>query len=229
MYGKVIAQARKEKQMTQVDLAARLGLSQTYLSLIEKDRRTLGPRVAQQLVWLLDLSPTLLPLKAGSRTRQASNDQSFIRDLAAFGYPKYAHVEHTRTKNPVSFLVAVLSATNVEGRVIEALPWLLLKFHDLDWKKLIDLAKLDDFQNRLGFLTCIARRVAERNGDKKNAARLKRWEDVLENSRLAKQDTLCRENMTEAERDWVRQNRAEDAKHWNILTNLSAEGLDYER
>ncbi|MGC9199192.1 MAG: hypothetical protein ACP5E5_09670 [Acidobacteriaceae bacterium] len=48
----------------------------------------------------------------------------------------------------------------------------------------------------------------------------------LEPFRLAKEDTLCRGSVTQAERAWLRERRPEPAKHWNLLTDLSVEQVD---
>ena len=49
----------------------------------------------------------------------------------------------------------------------------------------------------------------------------------LERSRLAREDTLSNESMTQAERKWLRQNRPSKARHWNLLTDLDVRHLDY--
>ena len=115
----------------------------------------------------------------------------------------------------------------MEARLVEALPWLLLKFPDLEWKNLVDAAKLKDLQNRLGFLTSLAYKLAEKSDDMEKAAEFKRRLNELERSRLVKEDTLCRQNMTEAEKRWIFQNRSPEATHWNIISDLSAESLRY--
>jgi hypothetical protein len=42
-----------------------------------------------------------------------------------------------------------------------------------------------------------------------------------------REDTLCHESMTEAERRWLRERRPEEARHWNLLTGLVPEHLSY--
>jgi transcriptional regulator with XRE-family HTH domain len=39
-------------------------------------------------------------------------------------------------------------------------------------------------------------------------------------SRLAREDTLCYESMTRAERAWLRSHRPADARRWNLLTDV---------
>jgi hypothetical protein len=50
---------------------------------------------------------------------------------------------------------------------------------------------------------------------------------ILEPSRLASEDTLCRESMTQTERKWLRAHLSKSARHWNLLTDLTVEQLDH--
>jgi hypothetical protein len=52
-------------------------------------------------------------------------------------------------------------------------------------------------------------------------------EQRLERSRLVREDTLCQESMTQAERRWLRDRRSPQAQHWNLLTGLLPEHLRY--
>jgi len=52
-------------------------------------------------------------------------------------------------------------------------------------------------------------------------------ETELEHSRLAREDTLCKASLRDAERRWLAENRPEDAKRWNLLTDWTADGLRY--
>ena len=49
----------------------------------------------------------------------------------------------------------------------------------------------------------------------------------LEEARLAREGTLCRDSMPESERTWLRANRPEAAIHWSLLTSLTAGQLPY--
>ena len=86
---------------------------------------------------------------------------------------------------------------------------------------------MNDLQNRLGFVTNVARRLAESRGEAEVAATLAREESALERSRLVREDTLCHESLTQTERRWLRKNRPPEARHWRLLTDLSPEQLDY--
>ena len=55
----------------------------------------------------------------------------------------------------------------------------------------------------------------------------KEVEKELELSRLAAETTLGRESMPEAEKRWLRENRPPEAKHWNVLSSLTASELPY--
>jgi hypothetical protein len=52
------------------------------------------------------------------------------------------------------------------------------------------------------------------------AVRVYGLSSALERSRLMREDTLCHESLTEAERRWLRKNRPAEAKHWRLLTDL---------
>jgi hypothetical protein len=158
--------------------------------------------------------------------RPTSNER-LVKLLAAFKCPGFSHVKVSGIKDPVEVLISALSADNLEARLVEALPWLLLNFPDREWKNLVDAAKLNDLQNRLGFLTSLACKQAEKSGNAEKAAEFKRRLNELEKSRLVKEDTLCRQNMTEAEKRWILQNRPAEAKYWYIISDLSADHLQY--
>jgi chemotaxis regulatin CheY-phosphate phosphatase CheZ len=113
----------------------------------------------------------------------------------------------------------------VEARLAEALPWVGREFWDLDWDWTVAQAKLRDVQNRLGYVVTMARRVAEHGTDRDGAARLREVEARLERCRLVREDTLCRESMTTAERRWLASHRPADAEHWNLLTDVVPEEL----
>jgi hypothetical protein len=126
--------------------------------------------------------------------------------------------------NPAEMLVRTLQAKDVDARLVEALPWVLVKYPDLDWNWLLREAKANDLQNRLGFVVTVAKELAESRGDLQTAQQLSHWEQALENSRLQREDAF-RESLTDAERRWLRVNRSTEAAKWNVLSNLSASVL----
>jgi hypothetical protein len=58
---------------------------------------------------------------------------------------------------------------------------------------------------------------------------LGKLEEMLEESRLAKEGFFYRPPMTESEREWLSKNRTADAAHWNILADMRLEQLSYAR
>jgi hypothetical protein len=93
---------------------------------------------------------------------------------------------------------------------------------------LVRHAKLQDVQNRLGFLVGVAKDLATARAEFQPAfAQLSTVEQQLERARLASNDTLCRESMPVAERRWLETNRSPLARHWNLLTGLTADQLSY--
>jgi len=139
------------------------------------------------------------------------------------GYPGYAHVQKRELTNPATLLLDVLSANDVAARLTQALPWVVATYPDLDWPNVVSEAKLRNVQNRLGFVVTLAREVAARERNDKAVQHLQRVEGELDESRLAAETTLARESMPESERAWLRENRPPAAKHWNVLTSLTAD------
>jgi hypothetical protein len=92
----------------------------------------------------------------------------------------------------------------------------------------LDQVKLKDVQNRLGFLVGMTKEFAVSRGKFRSALEpLSAVEMKLEHSRLAREDTLCRESMPAAERRWLASNRSPLARHWNLLTGLTVDQLSY--
>ncbi len=221
MTGRELRGARKERGWTQGDLAARLGVSQGYVCLLERDHRSVPGRLAHRLASLLNLSPSRRPLSAPTAPLEAD---AATRALGTLGYPGFAHYRQRHTLNPAELLLRVLRTAELDARVVEALVWVVVTYPDLDWEWLTREAKVNDLQNRLGFLVTLARQLAERTGSADAAGRLARPEQALEYSRLQREDAF-RPSMTDAERHWLRMNRTPEAAQWNVLTSLSAADL----
>ena len=228
MTGKDLKSGREQKGWTQEQAATRLSVSQPYLSLMERERDQCPGNWLAKLHPHLDCSASTLPVEKSWETVQPKDANTLAMDLASLGYPGFAYLKSKRKKkNPGEVLLSALSAKCLESRVAEALPWLLLQYPDLDWDSLVSAAKAKDLQNRLGLVTCVARRVAEKRGEKNKVELLRKREGVLERSRLFLEDTLCNDSLTRAERRWLETNRPHEAKHWRVLTDLSAEHPRY--
>jgi transcriptional regulator with XRE-family HTH domain len=216
-----LREARRERGWTQEELAARLGVSQAYVCLLERGRRMVPRRLAEKLVKFLELPASALPVGSNPTPLKADEAPSA---LGALGYPGFAYMRGRRRLNPAELLLRVLRAREVDSRVVEALPWLLLRYPNLDWPWLLREAKASDLQNRLGFLLGVARELAELRGEQEAARALAAQERALEGSRLQREDTF-RDSMTEAERRWLHEHRPAQAAHWNVLSTMTASEL----
>ena len=121
---------------------------------------------------------------------------------------------------------SALAQKSLDARVAEALPWVALKYVQADsW--IVENARKFNLQNRLGFVVSLAKRVAEMRHEAARSTELSQLENLLDDSRLAKEDAFYRPPRTEGEREWLRKNRTEDAVHWNLLTDMRPEHLQY--
>jgi transcriptional regulator with XRE-family HTH domain len=222
MTGEMLRAARLQKGWTQAHAAHEFGVSQGYVALLEGGARQPSEGLRLVMVKKLGLPPTAAPLLEG---RPADSDR-LAADLADLGYPGFAHLVRSRrvTRNPAAVLLDALHVDRLEARTVEALPWLVARFPDLDWDWLVPRAKASDLQNRLGFVVTLARQLAERLKSQ-TAESLRARELGLERSRLVREDAFGRSSMTDAERRWLRANRPAPAAHWNVLSNLTAEHL----
>jgi transcriptional regulator with XRE-family HTH domain len=228
MRGKQLQSGRKQKGWNQEQAASRLGVSQPSLSLLEKGERRVPERLARKAASIYGLSAATLPVETTRDKVRSVDQEELALDLSALGYPGFAHLRRRhRKKNPADVLFTALSASNLDMRLIEALPWLLLTFPELDWQWLVTMTKIHDLQIRLGFITAIAHQIARSGGDTTIAALLGQLEKQLAESRLAREDTLCHDSLTDAERRWLRTHRPPAAKWWGLLADLIPEHLSY--
>jgi len=221
-------QGRLKAGLKQVQAAARLGVSQPYLSQLESGQRPVNSELARSATALYGLPATVLPMPDAVDAEMATDPERLAAELASLGYPGFAHMRTQPRINPATVVLTALLQRELETRLAEALPWILLRYPDLDWPWLVKHAKLNDVQNRLGFVAGLARQLTAAHSEFAPADdRLSVAEQQLERARLAREDTLCRESMPAAERQWLRANRPSAARHWNLLTSLSADQLSY--
>jgi len=218
--------ARRKKGWTQIQAAARLGMTQAYLNYLENGRRRLTPALVRRVASVYGLPPQTLPVTDGFMPAE-TNDQRLAEMLARLGYPGFAHVRaHTLKKNPCEVLLTALAQKSLDARVAEALPWVAMKYAQPEpW--LIENARRFNLQNRLGFVVTLAGRLAQRQGIEGRSRELRQLENELYDSRLAKEDVFYRPLRTKSEGEWLRRNRTEDAAHWNLLTDMKLEHLQY--
>lgn len=218
--------ARLAKEWTQSQAAAHLGMTQAYLNFLESGKRRLTPELVRRATSVYGLSPELLPVGETFAPAE-TDDQRLTELLAKLGYPGFSYLRvRTQGKHPSEVLLTALALKSLDARVAEALPWVAMKYAQPDtW--LVENARKFNLQNRLGFVVSLARRVAEMRHERARATELTQLENLLDDSRLAKEDSFYRPPRTESEREWLRKNRTEDAMHWNLLTDMRPQHLQY--
>jgi transcriptional regulator with XRE-family HTH domain len=208
--------------MSQVEAAAQLGVSQTLLSLMEKGERSVTPAVAQRAVTHLHATPELLPVS----TKTRHSDDQLAADLGALGYPGYGYLR-SQPRNPAEVFFDALDRPDLDARLVEALPWLPLRYSNMDWNWLTTQAKIHNRQNRLGFVVALSAKVAKKHAKRDVAKRLSQVVKTLEEGRLAKTDTLCQESWPPGQRKFAHNQRSVLAAHWKLDTRLTEENLAY--
>jgi transcriptional regulator with XRE-family HTH domain len=221
--------ARLKKRLVQAQAAKSLGVSQSYVNLLENGKRRLTPALARRVTTLYGLSPELLPVPE-EFVPTHTNDQRLSEFLAKLGYPGFAYLRtHVPSKNPDEVLLMALGQDRLEARVAEALPWVAMHYSHGASKWLVEQARKFNLQNRLGFVVSLALSVAERvsGHEDTRVQSLRELRSKLDESRLVKEDFFYRPPRTESERHWLTQNRSEEAVYWNLLTDLRPEHLQY--
>jgi len=222
MTGQTLRQARTDVGMSQVEAAAQLGVSQTLLSLMEKGERSVTPAVAQRAVTHLHATPELLPVS----TKTRHSDDQLAADLGALGYPGYGYLR-SQPRNPAEVFFDALDRPDLDARLVEALPWLPLRYSNMDWNWLTTQAKVHNRQNRLGFVVALSAKVAKKHAKRDVVKRLSQVVKTLEEARLAKTDTLCQESWPPSQRKFAHNQRSVLAAHWKLDTRLTEENLAY--
>jgi len=212
----------------QVEAARRLGVSQPYLAMLENGKRRLTAGLARKAASVFRLPPAALPVPERFTPARGAGAGRLVEHLARLKYPGFAYVRsHVKRKNPGEVLLSALAQENLEARVAEALPWLLLQYWQMDFDWLVEQAKRCDLQNRLGFVAGLARQLSERTTGTEQTRALSNLEAMLDRSRLAREDFFPRPPRNRAEREWLMRNRPEHARHWNMLSDLRPDHMPY--
>ena len=222
MTGTDLKDARRKAKWTQAKAASKLGLTQAYLSMVESGHRPVTPSLTELALTVFDLPPTVLPFESSAGSVDENDLQA---DLGTLGYPGFAYLRGKPTRNPAQLLFSALDQSDLDSRSVEALPWLTYTYADMDWNWLVTNAKVRDRQNRLGYVVALAQKLGNEGTDSARLEKLVASQSLLERSRLAGEDTLCHDSMTQAERKWLRGHRPQEARHWNLLTDLDVRNL----
>lgn len=211
-----LTRARRGRGWSQQEAASRLGITQAYLSMLEGGRRDMAP-LSRKLMRVYGLPPTVLPIQ---EVKEDVTPDFLAHELASLGYPGFAHLRgKARKANPANFLLTALLQQNLEARVAEALPWLLLRYPDMPRDWLVRESRARALQNRLGFAVTLARLAGRKND-------LQLLEQKLADSKLEREDSFCKE-LKEAERRWLRAHRSPEAKQWNLLSDMRPDAVRY--
>jgi transcriptional regulator with XRE-family HTH domain len=223
-------QARNQAGLSQQQAASELGVSQSYLSMLEKGQRPLSRELARRMVQVYKMSPASLPPSQPFWQPKMTDSEQLAADLAGLGYPGFAYLRSRRTpRNPSEILLSALAQDQLEARLFEALPWLVLKYWRMDPEWLLQQAKLHDLQNRLGFVVALARKASRQSAmqDSRRDEALDQLEVTLRRSLLAREELLAGAHVSESERRWLKKHRSKEARDWNVLSNWRPEALRY--
>ena len=224
MTGEELKSARTASRWTQAEAADRLGVTQAYLSMVERGSRPVSSELASTVVRVLPLPAEARPL---GNSLSNADELSLKQALGELGYPGFAYLSDGVLLNQAELLLLSLDSEDLDSRVTEALPWLRLHFPHLPWTWLLRETKLRDRQNRLAYVTVLACEMAQTGGQDSVAVALTVQLRSLERCRLANEDTLCKASLSRAERNWLRHHRPEAAVHWNLLTDLKVTDLQH--
>lgn len=220
--------ARLKLGWGQTQAARRLGVSQPYLAMLEEGKRRLTPNLTRKAALAYKLPLVELPVPRPYEYPGHVGPKRLVEFLSSLGYPGFAYVRtRAERRNPAEVLLIALAQEGLEARVAEALPWLLLRFCQMDFGWLVEQAKRFDLQNRLGFLTSLALRLSESTPASDRTVALSSLEATLDRSRLVREDSFPRPPRNDSEREWLKQNRSEEARRWNLLSDLRPEHLQY--
>ena len=98
MTGNALRTGREEAKLTQQEAASRLGLTQAYLSMLERGRRPVTTQLAALAIKVFHLPPTALPLEADSLS--TLDESAFKAELGALGYPGFSYLRGKSHHNP---------------------------------------------------------------------------------------------------------------------------------
>lgn len=223
MTGGELRKARLARGWTQTEAAKKFRVTQAYLSMMEQGVRPVPLAIARKLVASGQVRATALPLEPVCDL----DNETLIDELGALGYPGFAYVRAKPRLHPATFLLSALTKGDLYSRVTEGLPWVAYAYADMDWTWLVREAKLLDVQNRLGFIIDVALAVADKWNDVTARERLLRVREHLDRARLAREDTLSHDSLSQPERRWLRENRPREAAYWNLLTDIEVEQLTH--
>jgi transcriptional regulator with XRE-family HTH domain len=212
---------RKTAGKTQTDAAKAVGVKQPFVCAVEKDLRPVTPALKN---WLYSVCPEAFWQELPSASRTPPSSERLKELLGHLGYPGFRYLASGRGNvDPLEFVLDALRTEDLDQRVTDALPWVLVHRADLDCHRLTDEARLLNLQNRLGFLLEVTVEAARKLHSDETVARLEPWLVRLREARLFKEDTLCKSSLTQIERKRLRRSRPKAARFWRLFTDVNAQ------
>jgi hypothetical protein len=101
-------------------------------------------KLTRKAVSVYRLSATMLPIETDWRSVKPADENTLATELASLGYPGLSHLNLLRMKNPAAVLLRALSAGNLDSHLVEALPWVVCKYPEMDWQWLTSAVKIND-------------------------------------------------------------------------------------
>lgn len=149
------ATGRGKAGLTQVAAARALDITQPYLSQLETGLRAASAGLLRRAAKLYKLPASALPLPEPLEVQDASPDD-LQGKLAAIGYPGFERVRSKAGANPAELVLAAVVKRDLDARLVEALPWVLSAYPDLNWEWLRDRVKLQNAQTGWGTVAHLA-------------------------------------------------------------------------
>ena len=209
--------------LSQSDLARKAGTLQPRVAVMESAEDPTLPR----LEWLERVANTLevtvfdlLSERAMSGTESLSSlpedEDNLAAHLKELGTPLTGPARKSRSFSPEAVVLGVLRAVP-SSRMVECLPGLLV-MQDMDYEKLLRLAKKRGLVNRLGFVVDTAVTLAEEHRDRKKVSRLHGLSKKLWRARHKEaEEFLMRGAPEDTEfRNWLKKKTPRAGKKWGV-------------
>lgn len=214
---------REKAGKTQLDAARAVGVRQPFVCAVEKGHRSVTPSLKN---WLYSVSPQARTTFVNTANQATLSSELMKEYLGQLGYPGFAYLAQVPRKvDPLLLVLDALKTEDLDQRVTEALPWVLAYRDDLDLRQLADNVRLCNLQNRLGYLLEVTVQAAGKSHFKDVVARLEPWLSLLRHSCLFKEDTLCKQSLTQVERRRLRLRRSKAARFWRLYTDLNVKDV----
>jgi transcriptional regulator with XRE-family HTH domain len=220
MNGAEFREWRKKAGRTQVEAAREVGVRQPFVCAVEKGSRPVTTALRN---WLYSVCPESVTAVSPCGREETRSSELLKEDLGGLGYPGFAYLAVKPKKvDPLEVVLNALKTEDLDQRVTDALPWVLVHRSDLDYRRLTDEIRLCNLQNRLGFLLEVTVEATKKLHFNDAAVRLEPWLAWLRESRLYKEDTLCKKSLTEVERRRLQRRRPKAARFWRIYADLNS-------